>query len=678
MSPDESENLRQQIARLEIENREISQKLFDQYEWNRERQKLLHDEISGLRRISVEYQMLDFFLRQYEKTTGLPRKALLEDAGAIQISLVIAPLEWSTVFEAWFRSILNQEHDNFEVIAVLGRSFPELPIIAEAPERIRIVRVADSAPLAQRVEVGFNHRSGSICGFLSEAEWLYPGSLRNVALFFAENPSVQVMSPPAVSVCNDLMVLRHTPEGQFFMDLWTAAHVRFGGVFFRREAFEIVHGIDSSAEGAWQYATMLRFARCFDVKRSNALVVATVETDPATVHKEAGKEYDAVRASFQKMIWKLEWFRQRLRSLLGSLRSKLFAFPPPLWFPTAGTTTCRSETSSSINLEKMPRCPITEELPDRFLFCLLRNSPGDDPVVDVFFSTRSALAMLSRRAGSPWREEDRLALCVSKGPSPSQPAWQFLPTVQPALASQSDGPAMAETVSNSDTTDLPSTYEVLAESMLSNHFHSKSVSLWLGDAWLRPSSQAAGLLRYEEMCDWKAMPWLASVDFEHLRKSGFLEDRNAETGSQFDLIHLAGVLHYCARPRYLLRVLASALKYGGVLLLSTPNLDSDQLARQGPAWTHWEPDRTQFVYGLQSLRALLEHCGFKEEAVTTFTHSAWGRGGRGEGAGPVRFHTGTLLNANRRTPFLTRKGRKPKLPAGVRHDYLIALFVKVY
>src|ERR1700730_12405843 len=147
MSPDESENLRQQIARLEIENREISQKLFDQYEWNRERQKLLDDEISGLRRISVEYQMLDFFLRQYEKTTGLPRKALLEDAGAIQISLVIAPLEWSTVFEAWFRSILNQEHDNFEVIAVLGRSFPELPIIAEAPERIRIVRVADSAPL---------------------------------------------------------------------------------------------------------------------------------------------------------------------------------------------------------------------------------------------------------------------------------------------------------------------------------------------------------------------------------------------------------------------------------------------------------------------------------------------------------------------------------------------------
>jgi hypothetical protein len=660
MSPDELENLRQQIARLEIENREISQKLFDQYEWNRERQKSLHDEISGLRRISVEYQVLDFFLRQYEKTTGLPRKVLLEDAGAIRISLVIAPLAWSTVFEVWFRSILNQEHDNFEVITVLGRSFPELPIIAEAPGRIRIVRVADSVPQAQRVNVGFNHRSGSICGFLSEAEWLYPGSLRNVALFFAENPSVQVMSPAAVSVCNDLMVLRHTPERQFFMDLWTAADVHFGGVFFRREAFEIVHGIDSSAEGAWQYATILHFARCFDVRRSDALVVVRVDTDPATVPKDAGKEYDAVRASFQKLIWKLEWFRQRLRPLLGSLRSKLLAFPPPLWFPAAGTTT--SKTTSTINLEKTPRCPITEELPDRFLFSLLRNATGGDRVVDVFFSSRSAVAMLSRRAGSPWREEDKRALYVSKGPSPGRPAWQFLPAVQPSLASQSDGPAMAET-SSTDTTDLASIYEVLAKSMLGNHFNSKSVSLWLGDAWLRPSSEEGGLLRYEEMCDWEAMPWLASVDFEQLRKSGFLEDRNAETGSQFDFIHLAGVLHYCARPRYLLRVLASALKFGGMLLLSTPNLDSDQLARQGPAWTHWEPDRTQFVYGLRSLRALMVHCGFKQETITTFTRSS---------SRP----DGPLLS--QRASFPSRKGPMSNLPPRFRNDYLLGRFVKIY
>jgi SAM-dependent methyltransferase len=674
MSLDELENLRQQIARLEIENREISQKLFDQYEWNRQRQRSLHDEISGLRRISAEYQVLDFFLRQYEKTTGLPRKVLLEDAGAIRISLVIAPLAWSTVFEAWFRSILNQEHDNFEVITVLGRSFPELPMIAEAPGRIRFVRVADSVPLPQRVEVGFNHRSGSICGFLSQAEWLYPGSLRNVALFFAENRSVQVMSPPAVSVCNDLMVLIHTPEGQSLMDLWIAADVRFGGVFFRREAFEIVHGIDSSAEGAWQYATMLRFARCFDVKRADALVVVRVETDSATVHEEAGKEYDAVRASFQKMIWKLEWFRQRLRSVLRRLRSKLFAFPPPLWFPIADTIT--SKMTGSINLEKTPRCPITEELPDRFLFSLLRSSTGGDRVDDVFFSSRSAVAMLSRRSGSLGREEDKPALTVSKGPSCDDPEWQFLAPIQLALTSRADSVAPAEPVPPDDTTELPSTYEAMVGSLLSKHFDSKSEALWLGDRQLRP--EPAGLFRYEEKYDWDAIPGLAGVDFGRLRESGFLKDRNDETGSQFDLIHLAGVLHYCSRPRYLLRFLASALKYGGVLLLSTPNLDSDQLACQGPAWAHWAPDRTQFVYGLQSLRALLEHCGFKEEAVTTFTHSAWSRGGRGDGAGPVRFHAGTLLNANRRAPFLARKGRKPKLPAGVLHDYLIALFVKVY
>jgi hypothetical protein len=106
-----------------------------------------------------------------------------------------------------------------------------------------------------------------------------------------------------------------------------------------------------------------------------------------------------------------------------------------------------------------------------------------------------------------------------------------------------------------------------------------------------------------------------------LAESNILAGRNTETG--FDLIHLAGILQLCRRPRHLLRFLAFALKFNAPILVSTPNLDSDELRLLGPAWCHWDPQHTCFVYGAQSLRALMRHCGFEEKKLVSLTHPSW-------------------------------------------------------
>lgn len=615
---DELEDLRQQVTRLKVENREISQKLFDHYEWSRRMRKLLHEEIQILRNISLEYQFLEFFKRHYIKTTGLSRRALLEDTGALKISLVIAPPNDTSEFEAWFRGILRQDHENFDLIVVLGRSFPELPVLAEAPDKAKIVRVSDELSEAERVRAGFAYRSGSICGFIRETDWLYPGSLKNVASFFASNIAAQVMTPLAVSVMDQFLALTNTPSEWVFLDLWNSSFARFSGVFFRREAFEEIHGIDAEAGKAWEYATMLRFARSFNLKRCEATIFFSLARDSETTEIAAADSYDSVRTSFERIIWKPEWFRQRLRSLLKDWRTKLVSRRVPLWFPVAKIPESRISRIDGIDLSVTIRCPITDEIVDRFLFSLALCPPSEAQIVDVYYSTRSSLAALRRRRV---RESlPKMDGSVFGEASSGKSRWKYLiPTAAgPAVSCISPTPAALR---DFDEVGFAASYTMITNSLLSHANQPAGEALWLGDIRYRPESNAAGLPTYAEKHYWDALPGLAIVNFAQMQEWEFLKDRTEDLASQFSLIHLAGVLQYCSRPRYLLRVLASALQYGGLLLISTPNLDSERLGVAGPGWRHWEPDRAQFIFGVQSLRNLLRHCGFEEKTLLSFSYS---------------------------------------------------------
>ena len=59
-----------------------------------------------------------------------------------------------------------------------------------------------------------------------------------------------------------------------------------------------------------------------------------------------------------------------------------------------------------------------------------------------------------------------------------------------------------------------------------------------------------------------------------------------------------------------LRTLAILLNPGGFLVLSTPNLDSEQRKMFGAAWAHWQPVEHRFIYSRKSLIKLLAQAGF--------------------------------------------------------------------
>jgi hypothetical protein len=294
-------------------------------------------------------------------------------------------------------------------------------------------------------------------------------------------------------------------------------------------------------------------------------------------------------------------------------------------------------SNGSVDLSGVECCPLTERLPDGFLFSL---APiGQSRTADVFYASTNSISIVAQRGNSfpspcedgpciegrveekvvPAVQESTRASTVSgtKDTSGSQErSWRFIrPIVLEAAGSVAPERPEQQSVTESDA--VRTAYNAAVVAIL--HGEKFVEALWIGDNRFGPTANSA--ISYSELRPWNEYPALATVDLRTLRESNVLAGRNTETG--FNLIHLAGILQLCRRPRHLLRFLAFALKFDAPILVSTPNLDSDELCLLGPAWCHWDPQHTCFVYGAQSLRALMRHCGFEEKKLVSFSHPSW-------------------------------------------------------
>src|SRR5215469_13253492 len=181
---EEIEVLREKLRRLEAEHADVQQRLFDQYEWTREKTKAFDKELRSLRSISLEYKLLDFVRQIYQRTTGLPEKTLEEDVEKLKIFLAAVPTKNDLNTDAWIRSLLRQTHLNFEVVVVIGDSDPEPAQDIKDSANVRIVRTKDEYSDAVRANIGLCFASGDIWGVIAGGYWPYARSIENVARFF--------------------------------------------------------------------------------------------------------------------------------------------------------------------------------------------------------------------------------------------------------------------------------------------------------------------------------------------------------------------------------------------------------------------------------------------------------------------------------------------------------------
>lgn len=90
-----------------------------------------------------------------------------------------------------------------------------------------------------------------------------------------------------------------------------------------------------------------------------------------------------------------------------------------------------------------------------------------------------------------------------------------------------------------------------------------------------------------------------------------------------DAITLRAVLEHVHDPRLLLGAVRDALRPGGWVYLSVPNLASWGFRAFGRSWFPLDPPRHLLHFSPETLRRVVEGCGFVVEAVSTMGHTKW-------------------------------------------------------
>ncbi len=94
-------------------------------------------------------------------------------------------------------------------------------------------------------------------------------------------------------------------------------------------------------------------------------------------------------------------------------------------------------------------------------------------------------------------------------------------------------------------------------------------------------------------------------------EKGGIEILDSKSAS-YDVITLNHVIEHVHDPVELLRACHRLLKSNGRLWLETPNINSQGHALYGNDWRGLEPPRHLILFSLESIRRLLERCGFVE------------------------------------------------------------------
>lgn len=97
---------------------------------------------------------------------------------------------------------------------------------------------------------------------------------------------------------------------------------------------------------------------------------------------------------------------------------------------------------------------------------------------------------------------------------------------------------------------------------------------------------------------------------------GSLSDASYEPNS-FDVVRLNNVIEHVLSPRALVCDIRRVLRPGGLLAISTPNIESFTAALQGVGWRYVQGGHHIYLFGLRTIGKLLEAEGFKILSIST-------------------------------------------------------------
>jgi glycosyltransferase involved in cell wall biosynthesis len=183
------------------------------------------------------------------------------------ISLITPTLNQAATLAETLESVAAQDHPPHELIVLDAMSTDDTPAVLEryrALPFLRVIREADSGQ-SDAIDKGIRQATGEVVGWLNSDDVLLPGALRAVAEAFDAHPSAPLVYGAGVKMDWQGNVTKRVPATPYRRSLLARAfYFLQPAMFFRRDAYLEVGGLDRSLAYAMDWDLVLKLARLGD------------------------------------------------------------------------------------------------------------------------------------------------------------------------------------------------------------------------------------------------------------------------------------------------------------------------------------------------------------------------------------------------------------------------------
>ena len=561
-----------------------------------------------------------------------------------RISVVTPVFNGREYIAETLESVLNQDYPALEYFVVDGGSTDgTLDIIRsyqnhkDFPHEISLAISEPDEGMYDAISKGFQRATGEIFCYLNADDLFECGGLRSVGEYFSRHPEVQVIyHEDTVLVDGWKFPNVRQPENVNTADLLNA-HILFqDGVFFRRTAYEAIGGVRRDLKLAGDFDLWLRLSAHFRfVRRPGHVSCFRLRPDQLSsrmdlYHREM-KQSIADFLSQTPAAKRAKWFVQRFfwrahRKYLSGFRRERLFFPINVGnFPTPAA-------KMPPGADKVPRSPIDGKPAERLLFTTPDTRFGDPELNYIYIDDRHGIAISHPRIAAE-KLDALYQKHYSSPPTEPKPPRTVSPYRQfnrqrrwEEILLRFPLGALARRFFPSAGSD--STFSELIKMLGESKVHTSNELRFLDTGCF----EGHLLDQIRDNTCWisfglepNKLAVKIATEKGHRVWCGHAENADSliPQGQKFDVIYMGQSIEHIDDPVRVLRHLRRLLAPDGVLVVSTPNLDSREIDWFGPTWAHWHPPYHRYIFSKKGLHSLAFQVGLLPLHFQTFSNPNW-------------------------------------------------------
>lgn len=189
-----------------------------------------------------------------------------KDSSYPKITIVTPSYGQAVFLERTILSVLNQNYPNLEYIIIDGGSKDgSIDVIKKYEKYLDYWTSEPDRGQAHAVNKGWERANGEILGWVNSDDLLLPGSLRNIASAFLDNPETVIVYGQSYYIDQEDQVIRRFETEAFSKELFREiCYICQPSVFFRKNVIGKVGMLDEGLKFCMDYDFWIRASNIFD------------------------------------------------------------------------------------------------------------------------------------------------------------------------------------------------------------------------------------------------------------------------------------------------------------------------------------------------------------------------------------------------------------------------------